>query len=224
MQHPIGPSQWLPDDVEEQNNLGADASQHSPRFVPSQQLRASSVSQGMTDFSYQRPGLYLGFASGPDNPHEPVTWSNAIATGPKLSGSVLVQPRTGASLGGDVPGIPNDLRDQIPTERVSGYHFADPHGQEREEWTRSWLTYPPSTDQSPLLPSVEGAPRADRTFQCRWIGCRSVTIFCRESELMRHLKTVHISPKAYPCTQPQCGMAFGRRDHLKAHQRNRHGG
>ncbi|KAJ0419574.1 hypothetical protein BJY00DRAFT_285919 [Aspergillus carlsbadensis] len=71
-------------------------------------------------------------------------------------------------------------------------------------------------------PSTEDAPRHRRILQCKWLGCRSTTIFPRESELVRHVKSVHISPKAFPCKEPNCGMGFGRRDHLRSHQRSRH--
>lgn len=54
-------------------------------------------------------------------------------------------------------------------------------------------------------------------FQCKWLGCRSSASFRRETELIRHLKTIHIAPNAYPCLEPNCGVAFGRKDHLKAH-------
>jgi hypothetical protein len=153
MQHPIRPSQWLLEDVEEQNNAGANASQQSPRFVTSQRSRAGSVSQEVTGLSNQGLGLHPGLAFGPDNIHEPGTWQNAIGTRQNASGTVLVQPSTGASFRADAPAISTDLRDEIPAEPVSGFHFADPHElslQEREVWTQGWLAYPPSANQPPL--------------------------------------------------------------------------
>lgn len=60
------------------------------------------------------------------------------------------------------------------------------------------------------------------TFECKWRGCRSATRFSSEGDLVRHLKSIHISPEAYPCRE--CGKSFGRKDHLRDHQRRRHHG
>ncbi|KAL2813341.1 hypothetical protein BDW59DRAFT_167524 [Aspergillus cavernicola] len=60
------------------------------------------------------------------------------------------------------------------------------------------------------------------SFQCKWEGCTSISHFARAIDLIRHIKTIHISPKAYPCLVKNCGKAFGRRDHLQEHTRRRH--
>ncbi|KAL2816435.1 hypothetical protein BDW59DRAFT_153235 [Aspergillus cavernicola] len=70
-----------------------------------------------------------------------------------------------------------------------------------------------------VIPAVEhDAPG----FPCKWQDCRSTTCFRREVDLMRHVKSVHVAPKAYCCLEPNCGKAFGRKDHLQNHKRNRH--
>jgi hypothetical protein len=58
--------------------------------------------------------------------------------------------------------------------------------------------------------------------QCQWKNCSSSTIFQREGDLVRHLKTIHISPNAFPCPEPDCTRAFGRNDHLKNHLKTMH--
>ncbi|PLB53302.1 hypothetical protein P170DRAFT_353006 [Aspergillus steynii IBT 23096] len=58
--------------------------------------------------------------------------------------------------------------------------------------------------------------------ECKWQGCFSATRFSSEGDLVRHLKSIHISPDAYPC--PDCGRCFGRKDHLRDHQKRRHRG
>ncbi|KAL2785419.1 hypothetical protein BJX66DRAFT_60461 [Aspergillus keveii] len=164
--------------------------------------------------------LHQGFALGPDDTHDPSTWSNTLGatqTRQNQSGLVLAQSTAGATSISYIPSPSTAQDNHVPTQGGSVYYYTDLHGQLQDHARLS--RSPPS-----LISSIENAPPANRTFQCKWLGCRSVTIFCRESELIRHLKTVHISPKAYPCTEPMCGMAFGRRDHLRAHQRNRHGG
>ncbi|KAL2801976.1 hypothetical protein BJX63DRAFT_416095 [Aspergillus granulosus] len=59
--------------------------------------------------------------------------------------------------------------------------------------------------------------------KCMWEGCNSSTSFQREGDLIRHLKTIHISPDAYPCHEAKCSKTFGRNDHLQNHLRKRHG-
>ncbi|KAL4928146.1 uncharacterized protein BDV17DRAFT_264895 [Aspergillus undulatus] len=59
-------------------------------------------------------------------------------------------------------------------------------------------------------------------FRCRWEGCQSSTLFRRETDLLRHIKTIHISPEAYPCPEANCDRVFGRKDHVAQHMKRRH--
>ncbi|KAF9885311.1 hypothetical protein FE257_013028 [Aspergillus nanangensis] len=54
--------------------------------------------------------------------------------------------------------------------------------------------------QQPVEPSLGSAPN----LQCKWQGCRSSTRFNRVNDLIRHIKTIHISPSAYPCLEDNC--------------------
>ncbi|KAJ0424704.1 hypothetical protein BJY00DRAFT_276196 [Aspergillus carlsbadensis] len=54
--------------------------------------------------------------------------------------------------------------------------------------------------------------------QCKWEGCRSQTTFKRANDLIRHIRTIHVDRDAYRCPFEGCGMAFGRKDHLRVHQ------
>jgi hypothetical protein len=65
-------------------------------------------------------------------------------------------------------------------------------------------------------------PPVPRVFKCQWKGCLSLNDFRREADLLRHLKTIHISPAGYPCLLGNCNKVFGRKDHLQQHQRRRH--
>ncbi|BCS23624.1 uncharacterized protein APUU_40068S [Aspergillus puulaauensis] len=69
------------------------------------------------------------------------------------------------------------------------------------------------------VPSIVDSAHQPPIFECKWLGCRSSACFRREADLIRHLKTIHIAPNAYPCPEPNCGVAFGRKDHLKAHEK-----
>lgn len=60
------------------------------------------------------------------------------------------------------------------------------------------------------------------SFRCKWEGCTSTRHFSRVGDLIRHIKSIHITPKAYPCRVQNCEKAFGRADHLQEHTRHRH--
>ncbi|KAL3470116.1 hypothetical protein BJX99DRAFT_240108 [Aspergillus californicus] len=70
--------------------------------------------------------------------------------------------------------------------------------------------------------AIDHAPPGPLLYQCRWQGCRSTTLFRREHDLLRHLKSIHIRPDAYVCDIGGCRQTFGRRDHLLQHRRRRH--
>ncbi|KAL5042382.1 hypothetical protein BDW71DRAFT_211229 [Aspergillus fruticulosus] len=78
---------------------------------------------------------------------------------------------------------------------------------------------------TPKIPREIGSPlhtSAAARFQCKWQGCDSSHRFKRENDLIRHIRTIHISPDAWPCLMNNCGMAFGRKDHLIQHNKRRH--
>ncbi|KAL2808745.1 hypothetical protein BJX63DRAFT_407974 [Aspergillus granulosus] len=43
-------------------------------------------------------------------------------------------------------------------------------------------------------------------------------MFRRVSDLIRHIRTIHINRDAYRCAIDGCGRTFGRSDHLRVHQ------
>ncbi|OJI97462.1 hypothetical protein ASPVEDRAFT_36875 [Aspergillus versicolor CBS 583.65] len=59
-------------------------------------------------------------------------------------------------------------------------------------------------------------------FRCKWEDCTSTRHFSRVGDLIRHIKSIHIAPNAYPCRAQDCGKAFGRPDHLQEHTRRCH--
>ncbi|KAJ5157854.1 uncharacterized protein N7482_008954 [Penicillium canariense] len=66
-----------------------------------------------------------------------------------------------------------------------------------------------------------GGGGQDLRLWCGWIGCRDRRGFTREDCLMRHIRSTHISPDLFKCTQ--CTKAFGRLDKLRDHLCLRHG-
>ncbi|KAL4745641.1 hypothetical protein BDW72DRAFT_198436 [Aspergillus terricola var. indicus] len=104
--------------------------------------------------------------------------------------------------------------------------------------TRTPLDRPPHESAEPAAASSPNGRGADQqrsmrrtdnlsfnvtpVYRCRWQGCPGQTNFRRKADLLRHLKTIHIEPEAYPCLSPNCGQSFGRKDHLKQHMMTGH--
>ncbi|KAL2823290.1 hypothetical protein BDW59DRAFT_163452 [Aspergillus cavernicola] len=57
---------------------------------------------------------------------------------------------------------------------------------------------------------------------CEWKDCSPAPYFNRVAELMRHIKSIHVSPDAHSCPVENCGKRFGRRDQLQLHTRRSH--
>jgi hypothetical protein len=121
------------------------------------------------------------------------------------------------------------------TSTQQSYH---PHQDQYSHPTSQYLEVPghptlapttshgsPTSPSRSTIPSPAPSSTSHGTFlpqQCKWEDCGSSTIFQREGDLIRHLKTIHISPNAYPCPEPECPRAFGRNDHLKNHLKTIH--
>lgn len=71
-------------------------------------------------------------------------------------------------------------------------------------------------DISPLSP-LSQPEKATASMKCEWKGCTFPRPFRRYADLMRHIKTIHVSPDAYKCSV--CGKGFGRKDKLEVHHR-----
>ncbi|KAL2801974.1 hypothetical protein BJX63DRAFT_139377 [Aspergillus granulosus] len=128
---------------------------------------------------------------------------------------------------------PSDLQAQTGADQTAAYMFSTTPIEFSLEEPGQVNTVVPSTPSDGSLqchttPDFVQSPRAHSQqshpgLQCRWEDCSSSTTFRREADLLRHLKTVHVSPKAFPCPELGCNKAFGRTDHLRAHRRNCHG-
>jgi hypothetical protein len=67
------------------------------------------------------------------------------------------------------------------------------------------------------IPSSSPPTGSTASKKCEWKGCTFPRPFRRNAELMRRIKTVHISRDAYKCLV--CGKAFGRKDKMEDHRR-----
>ncbi|KAE8356033.1 hypothetical protein BDV28DRAFT_145535 [Aspergillus coremiiformis] len=77
-----------------------------------------------------------------------------------------------------------------------------------------------STGRLPSNPATvnERENRDRRHLRCRWEGCTFTRAFNRDADLVRHLKTIHISPRSYRCTVDGCFKSFNREDRLNDHK------
>ncbi|KAJ5798458.1 uncharacterized protein N7503_007754 [Penicillium pulvis] len=64
------------------------------------------------------------------------------------------------------------------------------------------------------------APNYADPIRCEWQGCTYKGTFGRRSDLNRHTKSIHISPRAFKC--PECGRDFNRKENLQGHLENVH--
>ncbi|KAL4905587.1 hypothetical protein BDW74DRAFT_177959 [Aspergillus multicolor] len=95
------------------------------------------------------------------------------------------------------------------------------HGQKRALWTAGVPSpHPLGHNHGTINHSQLNCLSEDRpVLNCLWLGCRSHNSFASVADLMRHLKSVHIAPKAFICPEVNCNSRFGRKDHLAVHQR-----
>jgi uncharacterized Zn-finger protein len=57
---------------------------------------------------------------------------------------------------------------------------------------------------------------------CKWDGCKYTGSFGREADLLRHVRTAHISPRSFVCSVSGCRKSCSRKDNLEAHHRRVH--
>ncbi|KAL4893327.1 hypothetical protein BDV59DRAFT_193173 [Aspergillus ambiguus] len=115
--------------------------------------------------------------------------------------------------------------DEIPVDSPDALYASS--GQPRPDRmspdanTNSALIAPNSGTSNQRNKAPESAHRPP-VFECKWQGCPSSTRFSSKGDLVRHIKSIHVAPDAYSCQN--CGKFFGRKDHLRDHQRRRHRG
>ncbi|KAL2841152.1 hypothetical protein BJY01DRAFT_14478 [Aspergillus pseudoustus] len=150
--------------------------------------------------------------------NKPNTLSFKAPDAPKQS---LLVKRT---ISEDCTGVPD-------TNRPHKYHCLRKEAQRHGTAHLDHLIGRDRPRRSRDIPPAHNAQQADQkmapgssTFkpkQCQWEGCTSRTLFRRENDLLRHLRTIHIAPSAFRCLD--CSKAFGRKDHLQNHRRKIHG-
>ncbi|KAL2862619.1 uncharacterized protein BJX67DRAFT_365887 [Aspergillus lucknowensis] len=198
--------------------------QYSVHPPTNQQLPAARGPHRLPVYSNQQTELDPSFASILQETPGPAVWPAPMTAGPVCYQVALAQPTTDAPPMSDAsPSVSSDHSGHITGNNNNFVAALELPLQGLEGRESGWIAYSPPTGQSPLPAFAENGPDDARVFRCKWQGCRSYTSFRRETDLLRHLRTVHVSPKAYPCPEPNCDKGFGRKDHLRTHQRNCHG-
>ncbi|KAL3481546.1 hypothetical protein BJX99DRAFT_148701 [Aspergillus californicus] len=201
MQQPTSPSQWPANHPREQYNTHIPMPPFLSHAVNPSTPVATPGSQPAPTFLNH---VYPCFSFDHDCTYDPTFWLDSSRAAPN---------QLRISNGSRSPACSCDRQD-LPSLPGDNLNLATPLALPLQE--PDLLPYSPPAGQAPS-PSMQNLPNHNPVYQCKWLGCRSTTSFRREIDLMRHLKTVHVSPKAYPCTELNCPMGFGRKDHLKAH-------
>ena len=79
---------------------------------------------------------------------------------------------------------------------------------------------PPISESENLECGNQSAPTVGKI--CRWEGCQYTGSFGRGADLLRHVRTAHISPRSFVCSVSGCRKSCSRKDNLEAHYRRVH--
>ncbi|GKZ95336.1 hypothetical protein AnigIFM59636_009075 [Aspergillus niger] len=164
-------------------------------------------------------GAFTSVAAGLPRSIEPHVWTINPTEG--LSSDRNIPPQGGVAQTAQAPFAYRE----IPAESLDLLYASTSSGQPRRHWTDTKADTNPTwvAPNSATSRRQHPAPESDHsppTFECNWLGCSSSTRFSTVGDLVRHLKSIHISPDAYSC--PVCGKTSGRKDHLRDHRRRRH--
>ncbi|KAK1141747.1 hypothetical protein N8T08_008845 [Aspergillus melleus] len=66
-------------------------------------------------------------------------------------------------------------------------------------------------------PTLEGGNAREEKPLCQWKGCTHTKPFNRKEDVLRHVKSIHLSIKSYKCGVRGCLRSFSRRDKIKDH-------
>lgn len=234
MEQQSSPSQWAGghtgDGYDPHNSIYAPyRSGHS--FAHPQAPAATLVAQPAADLSRQGVELSPCFSFGPTGAATPDIWLDAAVGASQCAIKGTIE---GAGVWSTTDGSPACSSNNMATADWGRALSLSCPNNDVQAADESLLYGPPVSllfllHRSDLSSFFRGSPipsTADThkppVFQCKWQGCRSSASFRRQVDLIRHLKTIHIAPDAYPCREPNCGVAFGRKDHLKAHSKMHH--
>ncbi|KAL5366269.1 hypothetical protein BJX96DRAFT_160657 [Aspergillus floccosus] len=153
-------------------------------------------SQPVSSILPNRP--YWDFTSVAGFPRtiEPHAWT-VNPTG--LSGGRNIPPQGGVALTAQPPSAHDDIPAESPDELYapsSGQPRPDRMGANANTHS-AWVA--PNSAMSHQQYKAPESIHSPPIFECKWRGCRSATRFSSEGDLVRHLKSIHISPEAYSC-------------------------
>ncbi|OJJ84760.1 uncharacterized protein ASPGLDRAFT_81989 [Aspergillus glaucus CBS 516.65] len=84
------------------------------------------------------------------------------------------------------------------------------------------LIPPISTEDQNRKVHQEALKESSPTLQCKWQGCTYSKPFSRTGDLVRHIKSAHLTRGQYHCPFKAGCKPFNRKDNLAAHIQTRH--
>ncbi|KAL2867380.1 acyl carrier protein [Aspergillus lucknowensis] len=173
---------------------------YDPRIIPFRRDQGSASSGLQTATRYPHGGqLSHCFSFEPPEANNPEIWLTAAPdthTGPAR------QPTTAAFLAAS-PSSPHSAysytaQDQASSD-ASGRFSLSPHEPPIQEAEAHGAPMAHTASQESVLSqwdrNIAQRQNPARVLQCKWEGCDSSVTFSGEATLMRHLKTVHVSPE-----------------------------
>ncbi|RAK97359.1 uncharacterized protein BO80DRAFT_194322 [Aspergillus ibericus CBS 121593] len=94
----------------------------------------------------------------------------------------------------------------------------DPESISIAEFLPPSSTNPVYNSRDPQIDTKETQPR----LRCEWKDCTYKNGFNRPADLLRHVKTMHVTPQSFKCDFPGCKRTFSRKDNLRGHQLHVH--
>ncbi|OJJ70059.1 hypothetical protein ASPBRDRAFT_650104 [Aspergillus brasiliensis CBS 101740] len=147
----------------------------------------------------------MSFANGGTRMHGPNHQHLVSTAVPPTATFSTVQPQAGPFLGSTMYTGPSLSAAAVPGQELTS---SSPGNS---------ISPAPATAKGRQVPGTFRGP-----FQCKWEGCRYTGSFHREADLLRHLRTLHISPAIHRCGIDNCGSVFNRKDNLRDHTRRYH--
>ncbi|PYH66339.1 C2H2-type zinc finger protein [Aspergillus vadensis CBS 113365] len=226
MEWPTGFSLGLQEDT-----TSTTAGTHPDRLPISQYLfhQSSAAPVSQPDSSIFANHAYGAFTSitGPPRSIEPRVGTVNPAGGPSRDRNI--PPQGGVAQTAQASFAYEEIPALYASTRITGgqplrlpVDWTDSNADTNPTWVapNSAMSHQPHPAPGSRIPRAPSNTHSPPIFECKWRGCSSSTRFSTEGDLVRHLKSIHISPDAYSCSV--CGKSFGRKDHLRDHQRRRH--
>ncbi|PYI09416.1 hypothetical protein BO78DRAFT_38605 [Aspergillus sclerotiicarbonarius CBS 121057] len=107
-----------------------------------------------------------------------------------------------------------DFFDTHPSASFQDAQIAVPGSSSIEEFFPPSSANPGYISSGPRFESRKNQPK----LRCEWKDCVYKNVFNRPADLIRHLKTMHVTPHSFRCDIQGCNKTFSRKDNLMEHK------